>query len=158
MKRVMYHGTVAAFVEAIKTHGLQPNPEHAWRVAWDNGEELRDHEKVDAVYLTSEERHAISYAETRVRYFEAQPGTSFQMFDQPGFFLTKDGGTSVLHTTPVLIVVETDDDDPHLEPDPRDWQSAYRYRGRIPPTRIVEIRELSPTLPEYTNTEEEDLF
>ena len=144
----MFHGTVDLFLPSINKYGLRPMAHNAWRVAWaDCGDELRDCEKVDAVYLTASERHAIEYAETRVRYFAAKPGDKFPMFDCPDFFLVKDKDTEVEKVKPVLLVIEIEDGDRHLEDDPHDC-GAKRFVGCIPPAKIVEIRPLSTRIKE----------
>lgn len=142
----MYHGTVDAFVPSIRKEGLRPVAKNAWRVAWD-GAELRDSEPVDSVYVTKSKRHAVEYAETRVRYYATQPGGTFSMFDAPHFFITKDQDAPVLQVKPVLIVIELDPHDTHLFEDFRD-QGALTYTCPIPPSSIVEIVNLSVDLKE----------
>lgn len=149
----MFHGTVDAFLPSIKKQGLRPNAKHAWRMSWNDGEELRDEEKVDAVYLTPVERRAIEYAETRVRYFAAQPGETFFMFDYHSVPYIKDVGAEVLQVSPVLLVIEIEENDRRLEPDPRDPYTGYRFVGHVPMSAIVEIRPLSPKLPEKSVAE-----
>lgn len=143
----MYHGTVDLFLPAIQKEGLRPVEKSAWHMWFGESQrEIRDQEKVDAVYLTAIERHAIEYAETRVRYYAAKPGEPIRMFDQSQFIIRKDAGEPTLTVKPVLLIVEVDDHDDHLEDDPSDRFIAKRYVGNIPPEKIVEIRTLSPNL------------
>lgn len=146
----MYHGTVDAFVPSIKEEGLRPVAAHAWRASWNDGAEIRDTEPVDSVFLTKNKRHATEYAETRVRYFATKPGETFAMFDAPHFIIKKDEGTEVMQVKPVLIVVEMDDHDSHLEEDPHDF-TALRFVGNVPPSKIIEVIPLATDIPEHIN-------
>jgi len=143
MITTFYHGTVAAFLPQIKKEGLKPEAKHAWKIRFDpdgDGAHMVTPDPVDpGVYLTKSKSHAEAYAQTRADYFERKPGECFMMYgssvEQGLLFLSKDPDAPVLHTTPVLLTVEFDDDDIPTEIDIEDFRAVIVHKP-LPPTTI----------------------
>jgi hypothetical protein len=132
----IFHGTVAHYLPAIKKMGLLPTPQNAWKaLAWDNAPM---HEE-NAVYLTTSYNHAASYAESKAAYLAAEPGSKFPVFGDMEGQMTKLQDAPVIHTKPVVIVLEIEEDDRRLEHDSED-DLALVYRGALPPSSIRDIK------------------
>lgn len=148
--KTYYHGTVAAFLPAIKREGLKPDMKHAWKIHFDHYGDLRppnDQKHDPAVFLSTTQKHATAYAQTRADYFQRKPGECFAMYGSTPadyLYLNKDDDAPVLHTVPALVVVQLDSTKFTLENDPEDWTSAVMSFKPIPPSAIIHIEHLSP--------------
>lgn len=140
---LMYHGTVEAYLPAIKANGLKPSKSHSWHIRWPDGDSLRDFETVDSVYLTPDPYRAMQYAETKAHYLGLKVGEEFEMFGQPNMRLVKEDDAPVVKTSPVLLTVDIDvaKYKRSMQIDPSD-RSALKYRGTIPADAIKEVRQL----------------
>lgn len=128
-----YHGTVKAYLPEILKEGLKPNKDNAWRVkataGSHEGQELRDYEKVEFVYLVEDKSIARIFAKAKAEYLRMKPGE-----ESSTFYMVKDLDAPVIKTTPVVLEVTLSDTaildvDPHSE-------SGLRYKGSIKPGYI----------------------
>lgn len=134
----LFHGTVAYYLPAVKKMGLMPSAKNAWKAqAWNGG----DLHEAHAVYLTTSETHAKSYAESKVAYLAAEPGSTFPLYGDLSLEMVKHTDAPVIHTSPVLVVVEIEEGDPRLTQDPDDSSASFMYRGAIPPSSIHDIQD-----------------
>lgn len=135
---LMYHGTVSTYLLPIKMFGLMPSPKNNWKI---RGHVGRLHE-AHAVYLTASEKHAMSYAESKVAYLATEPGGVFSMYgDLDGRMLKDADAPVVTGAQPVVLVLEVDEHDHRLMSDPED-PVAYEYRGPLPPSAVRDIRQI----------------
>jgi hypothetical protein len=137
---IVYHGTVKAYLSDILRDGLKPKPENAWRIRVSDevpligGEELRDIEPVEYVYVDKDFQISREFAENKADYLRAKPG--YKLKD---FYGTKDKNAPMLRTSPIVLVLDLPDSYT-LKVDPCSYtEGGLRYKGNIPPSLIKKV-------------------
>lgn len=133
--KTFYHGTTSLSLPKILKEGLIPNLENAWKVRLCLFcDSLRDDEPIGNVYVAPDMSSAKMYAESKVRYYMADPGDFF-VFGQPELgrateMYKEHDAPKIDGVTPVVLELVVPDSY-EFEYDPKD-PSAKMHVGAIP--------------------------
>ena len=136
---IFYHGTVKAYLPEILKEGLKPHVNY-WKAKWPSGNSIEESEAKKGVYLTARLNSAREFAETRVAYLAAKPGSTFKFNTTKGF--RKDKDAPVLITEPAILVVRlsSSDLDSLVLDDHGGFMQDFIHNGIIPPN-LIKVRK-----------------
>jgi hypothetical protein len=133
----VYHGTVEAYMASIEGEGLKPEPKHSYKAKQLFSGKVFNIE--DGVYLTTNKKVAMAFAETKAIYLRTAPGELVVSY----FFFWKDAKAEsrIVDTPPVVLTVDL----PHnlasqlVEDDEASDYAAYWCPCVIPPQFISKV-------------------
>lgn len=138
---VLYHGTVKTFLGSILKEGLKPVKENRWQANWYGpaNHDVIANDEEEVVYLTPLKEAAQEFARNKARYLRALPGKKFRFGPK---FLRKLPDAPVIHTEPVVLKIEFDNQNPKfvhsMDIDKRGiFFLGMQYPGTIEPNFIT---------------------